>query len=47
VTDAYLLALGRPPTPEELAASVAFLNDNPLEELTLAIFNLNDFAYVR
>ena len=47
VQDAYLLALGRPPTDEELSASVAFLEDNPLAEFTLAIFNLNDFAYVR
>jgi hypothetical protein len=47
VERAYMIALGRPPTPEELAASVAFLENNPLEEFTLAIFNLNDFAYVR
>ena len=47
IEEAYLLALGRPPTPEELAASVNFLKHNPLEEFTLALFNLNDFAYVR
>jgi hypothetical protein len=43
---AYLRALGRPPTKAEFAASVGFLRDNPFEEFTLAIFNLNDFAYV-
>jgi hypothetical protein len=46
VRDAYLRALGRPPTDAELAASVAFLKENSLEEFTLALFNLNDFAYV-
>ena len=44
---AYLLALGRPPTHEELTASIEFLRAGPLEEFTLALFNLNDFAYVR
>jgi len=43
---AFLLALGRPPTDREMAASVAFLNDGPLDEFCLALFNLNDFAYV-
>jgi hypothetical protein len=43
---AYLLALGRLPTEQELAASAEFLQDAPLEEFCLALFNLNDFAYV-
>ncbi|MCI0358916.1 MAG: PSD1 and planctomycete cytochrome C domain-containing protein [Planctomycetaceae bacterium] len=43
---AFLLALGRHPTPRELAASVDFLKDGPLEEFCLALFNLNDFAHV-
>jgi hypothetical protein len=34
------------PTDLELAASIEFLQDNSLEEFTLALFNLNDFAYV-
>jgi hypothetical protein len=46
IREAFLHALGRPPTDRELEASVAFLQDNPLEEFTLAIFNLNGFAYV-
>jgi hypothetical protein len=46
VEQAYLRAVGRPPTDRELAASREFLRDNPLEEFALALFNLNDFAYV-
>jgi hypothetical protein len=46
VQRSYLLALGRPPTERELRASVDFLQDAPLEEFCLALFNLNDFAYV-
>jgi len=46
VARAYLLALGRLPTEHELAASVEFLQEAPLEEFCLALFNLNDFAYV-
>ena len=43
---AYLLALGRLPTAEEHALSLAFLRDQPLQEFTLALFNLNDLLYV-
>jgi hypothetical protein len=46
VRHAYLRALGRPPTERELAESIAFLQDAPLAEFCLALFNLNDFAYV-
>ena len=43
---AYLLALGRLPNSEERALSLAFLHDQPLQEFTLALFNLNGFLYV-
>ncbi len=43
---AYRLALGRPPTPREEALALEFLRDGPLEEFTLALFNLNGFLYV-
>ena len=42
----FLIALGRLPTEVELTASLDFLRDAPLEEFCLALFNLNDFAYV-
>ncbi|MFO1096278.1 MAG: DUF1549 and DUF1553 domain-containing protein [Planctomycetaceae bacterium] len=47
VDRAYRLALGRAPTSRERDLSLAFLGDQPLSEFTLAIFNLNDFLYVR
>lgn len=47
VLRAYRLALGRDPTPRELELSLAFLRDQPLREFALAIFNLNEFLYVR
>ncbi len=43
---AYLLAIGRPPTPREEAVALEFLRDGPLEEFALALFNLNGFLYV-
>jgi hypothetical protein len=43
---AFLLALGRLPTPRERALSLAFLREQPLKEFTLALFNLNEFLYV-
>jgi hypothetical protein len=43
---AYRLSLGRPPTPREESLATAFLRDQPLEEFTLALFNLNGFLYV-
>ena len=46
VTRAYELALGRAPSDRERELSLEFLSGQPLSEFTLAIFNLNDFAYV-
>jgi hypothetical protein len=46
INQAFLLAVGRPPTERELATSLEFLQENSLEEFALALFNLNDFAYV-
>jgi len=46
VERAYLLAAGRMPVPGELRPAVEFLKTQPLRELALAIFNLNDFLYV-
>jgi hypothetical protein len=46
VDRAFRLALGRVPTVEERTASVAFLRNQPLEDFTLALFNLNGFLYV-
>jgi hypothetical protein len=46
VERAYLLAAGRPPTPQELGLAVAFLEKQPLREFALALFNLNVFLYV-
>jgi Protein of unknown function (DUF1553)/Protein of unknown function (DUF1549)/Planctomycete cytochrome C len=43
---AYLLSLGRPPTPREEALAREFLRDGALREFTLALFNLNGFLYV-
>ena len=43
---AFRLALGRPPTAEELELSLEFLREQPLKEFTLAVFNLNGFLYV-
>lgn len=44
---AWLLATGRPPTERETTLASSFLKEQPLEEFTLAMFNLNDFLYVR
>ena len=46
VARAYKLAIGREPTERERNLALAFLLDQPLSEFALAIFNLNDFAYV-
>jgi hypothetical protein len=43
---AYMLAIGRLPTPREEAVAREFLRDGPLEEFALALFNLNGFLYV-
>jgi hypothetical protein len=47
VARAFQLALGRPPTPSEASSSLAFLREGLLSEFALAIFNLNEFVYVR
>ena len=44
---AFRLALGRAPTANELQRSSEFLREQPLSEFTLALFNLNEFIYVR
>jgi hypothetical protein len=46
VDRAFRLALGRPPTQDERRISLEFLNDQPLDEFALAMFNLNGFLYV-
>jgi mono/diheme cytochrome c family protein len=43
----FHLAFGRPPTGNERERSLAFLHEQPLSEFALAIFNLNEFIYVR
>lgn len=45
VDRAFLLALGRPPTEDELAISLEFLRDQSIDEFALAMFNLNGFLY--
>jgi len=47
VDRAYRLALGRPPTADERSLSIAFLEEQTVAEFALALFNLNDFVYVR
>ena len=44
---AFRLALGRAPTANDLQRSSEFLREQPLSEFTLALFNLNEFLYVR
>lgn len=46
VTLAYRLALARAPTASEMKSMLAFLNEQPLEQMCRVIFNLNEFAYV-
>ena len=47
VRRAFLLTMGRPPSEAERELSLTFLDDQPLEEFALALFNLNGFLYVR
>jgi hypothetical protein len=47
VSRAYRLAIGREPTEQELELSLEFLREQPLREFALAIYNLNEFLYVR
>ena len=44
---AWLLMTGRPPAENERALANQFLKTQPLREFTLAMFNMNDFLYVR
>ena len=46
VERAYLLATNRMPTAEEKRIGVEFLEEAPLREFALAMFNLNAFLYV-
>lgn len=46
VDRAFQLALGRSPLPEERRRSREFLDEQPLSEFALAIFNVNGFLYV-
>ena len=46
VERAYLLAANRMPTEAETKIGVAFLEEQPLREFALAMFNLNAFLYV-
>jgi hypothetical protein len=43
---AFRLALGRPPTAAERTLALRFLEDQPVREFALAVFNLNGFLYV-
>jgi mono/diheme cytochrome c family protein len=45
VERAWQIALNRPPTPTELAATRRFLADEPLFQLCRVLLNLNEFAY--
>jgi Protein of unknown function (DUF1553) len=47
VSRAFALALGRAPTARERALALEFLREQPLTEFALAVFNLNEFLYVR
>lgn len=43
---AFELATGKPPSSEQQAAAVEFLERQPLREFALAVLNLNGFLYV-
>ena len=47
INRAFRLAFGRPPTAKERESSLTFLHEQPLSEFALAMFNLNEFIYVR
>lgn len=44
---AFLRAIGREPTSRERELSLQFLENQPASEFALALFNLNEFIYVR
>ena len=43
---AFALAAGRAPTERERAIALRFVNEQPLREFALAMFNLNAFLYI-
>ncbi len=47
VVAAFEIALGRKPTEQEQRISKDFLQTHALSEFALAMFNLNEFVYVR
>jgi hypothetical protein len=47
VQRAFLLALGRAPSAEELTASVSLIDQHGLEAFCWGMFNTSEFAYVR
>ena len=47
ISRAYQLAVSRPTTMKERSLANDFLEEQPLKEFALAMFNLNDFLYVR
>jgi hypothetical protein len=46
IAELFRRALGRPPTDEEAKVATEFLRKQPLADLCLAVFNLNEFVYV-
>ena len=44
---AYLLALGRPPSADELKDSEVYLRENGWESLARVLFASNEFMYLR
>ena len=47
IEKAWMLIAGRPPGESELSLANAFLKTQPFSEFALAMFNLNEFLYVR
>jgi hypothetical protein len=46
VSDAWMLALGRPPDDAERARALEYLSRNSLDRLCLLVFNMSEFVYV-
>ena len=46
IQEAFLLATGRAPNEHQRVLAARYLEDQPLREFTLALFNLNAFLYV-
>ena len=44
---AYRIALGRPPSPAELAVALDVTKNQPLVALTHVLLNVNEFVYIR